>query len=137
MIETALKRAFKRMEEKNWNCIYVAVDLHGPVIQSSYNDEIVFVPECIDPLWALSKRADVKIIFYSSSYQPYLDTVAAILSEALPGFKVDYFNENPEVANTSYGDFSQKFYYDLMIEDKAGFEDSDWAILENFLNTGT
>ena len=38
----------------------------------------------------------------------------------------DYFNENPEVKNTATGDFSMKIYFNVMIDDKAGFEKSDW-----------
>jgi hypothetical protein len=40
---------------------------------------------------------------------------------------IDYINSNPDVVNTEYGDFSRKPYFNIIIDDKAGFEpETDW-----------
>ena len=42
----------------------------------------------------------------------------------------NYVNENPEVPSTTLGNFKDKFYYNILIDDKAGFEmNSDWDLV--------
>jgi hypothetical protein len=39
----------------------------------------------------------------------------------------DYVNENPECKNSSYACFERKFYFDLGIDDRFGFDArNDW-----------
>ena len=48
--------------------------------------------------------------------------------------KIDFFNNNPEAKNTEYGDFTVKPYYNILLDDKAGFDpEEDWRIIYNFL----
>ena len=45
--------------------------------------------------------------------------------------KFDYLNENPECLTESHqGDYSKKFYFNLLLDDRAGFDyTTDWNIL--------
>jgi len=46
------------------------------------------------------------------------------------GIFFDYVNENPEYENLSFACFDTKFYYDIGIDDKFGFDANiDWEIL--------
>lgn len=42
------------------------------------------------------------------------------------GISVHYANENPEVGNTATGNFDRKFYFSVVVDDKAGFDPSEW-----------
>lgn len=44
------------------------------------------------------------------------------------------FNENLEAENTIYGDYSKKPYFNILLEDKAGFEpEKDWLDIYHYL----
>jgi hypothetical protein len=46
----------------------------------------------------------------------------------------DYGNQNPEVWNTKTGCFDQKFYFSVLLDDKAGFDfDTDWKLIYEYL----
>ena len=42
--------------------------------------------------------------------------------------------ENPEIESNRYANFTKKFYYDILLDDKAGFEPNDWFEIYNFLS---
>jgi hypothetical protein len=47
------------------------------------------------------------------------------------GLKFHYFNENPECSNTEMCDFGRKFYFNILIDDKAGFDGNyDWWLIK-------
>ena len=51
-------------------------------------------------------------------------------AERLP----DLINNNPEFKKTDICDFTEKFYFDILLDDKAGFEgEKDWKDIYNFL----
>jgi hypothetical protein len=48
------------------------------------------------------------------------------------GIAFDYVNSNPEVPDTETGNFTDKFYFNFLIDDKAGFDaETDWEKLYN------
>ena len=109
-------------------CCYIAVDLHGTIFAphkgKKNKDVLKYIPFAKEALQQLSKNEDIKIILFSSTYeenaQKYIDKLAS------DGIKIAYFNENPEVESNEYADFSKKFYFDILIDDKCGFTDEDW-----------
>lgn len=109
-------------------CCYIAVDLHGTIFaphKGKKNKDILkYIPFAKEALQQLSKNEDIKIILFSSTYeensQKYIDKLAS------DGIKIAYFNENPEVESNEYADFSKKFYFDVLIDDKCGFREEDW-----------
>ena len=49
------------------------------------------------------------------------------------GIKFDYINENPLEVNSELSDFSKKFYFNILLDDKAGFyPKEDWQIVLDF-----
>ena len=52
------------------------------------------------------------------------------------GIVFDYLTENPEVPNTENGNFTDKFYYNFLLDDKAGFYPTeDWDKVFKVINT--
>ena len=50
------------------------------------------------------------------------------------GIEFDYINENPECKDTALCSFAQKFFFDILLEDKAGFVgETDWIEIQDAL----
>ena len=48
--------------------------------------------------------------------------------------KHDFFNQNLSVQNTKTGCFDEKFYFSVLLDDKAGFDpNTDWKLIYNYL----
>lgn len=76
----------------------------------------------------MSQDSTNKIILWSSSYAEPMNEVVKYLTSR--GVRVDYVNENPECPSTEICDFSKKLYFDVLLDDKAGFDpDSDWECI--------
>ena len=44
------------------------------------------------------------------------------------------FNFNPTIENTQTGCFDDKFYFSILLDDKAGFDpDTDWKLIYEYL----
>jgi hypothetical protein len=135
-IELSLIRAFEMKKKRGWDRLYIAVDLHDTLVWSSYtkdmNEKIELFPDCIDPLRFMSSHELFVPILFTSSYVDYLAQYYAKFKEE--GIEFKYFNENPECPSTQMGDYSKKFYYSILIDDKAGFNPlTDWAKLGTLL----
>lgn len=131
-----IKRAHETAVSRGWDKMYWAIDLHDTVCAADYKKSGSMGPlypgaqEC---LHYLSERPDIVLILFTCSYQHELNEPVGVLDRlSAIGIKIDYVNENPEVPDTKLGDFSKKFYFNVLLEDKAGFEGSkDWpAVLE-------
>jgi hypothetical protein len=130
MISKAISRAYQTMVERKWSTIYWAIDLHGTCLKSNYKStDFEFVnQECIDALRFISSLPETSIIIWSSCYDRDLDKVWAMFKDH--GINPQYFNENTAVENTATGDFERKFYFSVLLDDKAGFDpDVDWKIV--------
>ena len=145
MIRKAITRAYQILEERNWDTIFWAVDLHGTCIKSNYdNSRFEFVCEpCVDTLNFLQTLPETKLIAWSSCFDEDFAKVRELFAENNIHF--DFFNENPLVSNTQTGNFDSKFYFSILLDDKAGFDPhEDWEkimqhvgeIRNNFLRSG-
>lgn len=111
--------------KRNWDTLYFAVDLHGTIIERYTGDAIKPYPWAADVLRELSRRPDIILILYTSSYQENLKPFYEWCS--YQGITFKYLNENPECPNNKTGDFSQKFYFNVLLDDRAGFNpETDW-----------
>lgn len=128
MIENAFRRAWKKLETRKWDKIYVAVDWHDTICESTYEAgpsyKFIQGSGCIAALQDLTNDDRFCLILFTSSYSK---TINSFLQHLRDKYRIffDYVNENPEVKNTEYGNFDKKFYYDVLIEDKSGFS-GDW-----------
>lgn len=129
-----LKEAFKTMESRGWDRIYVFVDIHGTVLKPDYNKIAKqYYPKSKEVLQRLSKDKRFKLILYTCSYP--VEIIEYIDFFKKDGIVFDFINKNPEVINTRGGYFEDKPYMNVLLEDKAGFVgEYDWYILNYELN---
>lgn len=134
----SLKISINRSQKYNWDRLYFAVDLHGVIVKSNYencsSEMPEIFPEAVKALKYLSLRKDIVLILYTSTLENNLKPILRVLEDE--GIIFDYFNQNPEVENSSFASFDQKFYFSLLLDDKAGFDpEEDWDRLISFLET--
>lgn len=125
MISTAIIKAYEEKYHRKWGVLYFAVDLHGTIIERYTGDDLKIYPFAEQTLKVLSKRSDIALILFTSSYpdnlKPFYDWCTK------KGIHFKYLNENPECPNNKTGDFSRKFYFNVLLDDRAGFDpDTDW-----------
>lgn len=135
-LEQHIKNVFTVLRPKRkWKTIYWMVDVHGVIIPGSWDrgNELRFLTwDCVGPLWWISDRKDQRLILWTSSYPEELNSLCNWLFTF--GIKVDYVNQNPDEQNTEYADFAFKPYFNILIDDKAGFiPETDWAIVKQVL----
>ena len=126
-ISSAFKNAFERKIEKNWDKIYVLVDIHDTILKACYEhvECYDYFPMAKEALQELSSRQDICLILWSSCYPEKLDTYVETFGN--DGIHFDYVNRNPEVVNTSLACFDDKLYFNVGIDDKFGFDaETDW-----------
>lgn len=139
MIERAITRAYATMWARNWQKIYICVDLHDTCIVANYAQG-GYSWLTVDPghtpipaiLRELAGLPEIELILWSSCYPDEQPRIIEFFGQH--GIPVNYFNTNPEVANTVTGDFSQKPYFSVLIDDKAGFDyHTDWQTVRDVI----
>jgi hypothetical protein len=127
-ITKAFEKAFFKKESRGWDHIYVAVDVHETIFEPTYKGtqkEFTYYFNAQVALRTLSKMEDVKLILFTSSYSDQIGRFLDKFEE--DDIHFDFINENPMEKNTEYACFDKKFYFNVIIDDKAGFEaDSEW-----------
>lgn len=133
----SFQNAFDRMVEKEWDTVYVLVDLHGTIFRPCYKEEETyeFYPWARDVLQLLSAERSVKLILWTSTDRTYIHDYLKVLE--YNDIHIDYVNHNPEVERSEddpkQSSFAEKLYYNVGIDDKFGFDpENDWAELYEF-----
>ena len=127
-IGKAFEVAFKRKKEKNWEKIYVVVDIHDTILRACYENEETYdyYPYAREALQLMTNRDDICLILWSGCYDEQMAMYRSRFAEE--GIRFDYANENPEVGKTSFQNFEVKLYFNVGIDDKFGFEaETDWV----------
>jgi hypothetical protein len=130
----AIDRAYRTKEERKWDTIYWAVDLHGVCLKSNYEQgEYEWINDrCVEALRIVTQRPETKIILWSSVYDEEKVAIGEFFNkEYIP---VWGFNTNPWENDTHVSCFDEKFYFSVLLDDKAGFDpEADWqAIIDYF-----
>ena len=135
MIIKAIKNAMKVAERKKWTKTYWAVDIHGTMIVPNFETNNIpkeFYPHALEVLQELTKRKDVVLILYTCSHPHELEQYNKYFHSHSIHF--DHVNENPEVETADYGCFDSKIYFNILFEDKAGFDpETDWLRVKEIL----
>jgi hypothetical protein len=129
-----IERAFSDKITRKWEKLFICVDLHDTVIQGKYSLNSTgaeYLPNAIKVLQNLSKRKDIVLILWTSSHVAPITKVLDKLEKQGVHFK--YVNCNPECPDNKLCDFSKKFYMNIILDDKAGFEKDDWFLVEKEL----
>jgi len=127
-----IERTFKLKAERNWKTIYFAIDAHGTLIKPTYNEVIEFYPDAIEVVKWLNEKSDIVVILWTASYPT---EIAKFLEESFrKGIRFDFVNSNPLEQNSRLGCFTRKFYANVILDDKCGFEgETDWTEIKNEL----
>ena len=135
MITRAIENCFRHAHQKNWPKTYWAFDIHGTILKPNYTrDEISreFYPNAKEVMQHLSKRDDIVRILYTCSYPIEIEQYIAYFKEHDIHF--DYINQNPDVTDGGYGYYKDKFYFNVLMDDKAGFDgEGDWKLILDLL----
>lgn len=137
-IDLAVTRAFEKKRKNGWDKwpkFYWAIDLHDVIIPGTYtrnNEGRQFYPDAEEVLKWLTKRNDMTLILYTSSWENSIEDIREWMLNRTIRF--DYVNANPECDSNDLCCFNVKFFFDVMLEDKAGFEGSvDWTEIKKTL----
>lgn len=135
MISDAIISAFKKKQERGWDKIYWMIDVHDTILKGEYSSFQDYNPpkEAIEVLKMLSSSASHVIIIWTSSYAKDYKRLSKWVHD-VHGIKFDYHNENPECENTELAEFTSKFYFNIGLDDKFGFDISkDWLEIKKTL----
>lgn len=139
MLVDFISKMFEHSFKKEWYETYWAIDLHGTIIKPNYKDvsyPAEYYPYAKQTLQILSKRPDIKLILFTSSFPNEIEEYLKKFKEDEINF--DAVNENPGISsnNGNFGYYEKKFYFNVMIEDKAGFDpEKEWKHIYEFLVT--
>lgn len=136
MITRAIENAFKRGREKKWDKLYWAIDIHETIIRPNYDKPgipTVWYPFAKRALKIVSKRNDIDLILYTCSWDKEIQEYLEMFKE--DGIEFKYVNKNPDIKNTAYGNYRYKPYFNVLFEDKSGFDPLEWPYVIELLNT--
>lgn len=127
-ITTAFENAYDKKRKRQWDHIYVFVDIHDTIFKSTYGKEeetFRYYPYAKKALKMLSKQKNIVLGLSTCSYPAEIAKYLDKLSD--DGIEFTLVNTNPMEKNTKYACFDQKPYFNVLLEDKAGFEpDVEW-----------
>jgi hypothetical protein len=134
MLIDSLESSFANARQKGWDRIYLAIDIHDTIVRGNYRtDELPtdFFPLAKETLQMLSERDDVVLILFTCSWPTEIAKYLQFFE--YNGIRFRYVNENPEVPDNALGYYRQKFYFNLILDDKAAFNANDeWKIVWTF-----
>jgi hypothetical protein len=131
-ISQIIRHAYEQKVIRKWEYLTWCFDLHDTAIVGKYNKMnagATIYPYARDVLDFLYTSKFNKTILWTSSYN---ESIQDILKRF--DLKFHYINENPLCSNTEMCDFSKKFYFNLLFDDKSGFQgEYDWLEIKNTL----
>lgn len=130
-----IPKAFEDKAKRGWKKLYWAIDLHDTIIPGTYskfNEGRELYPHALEVLRLLTGREDMCLILYTSSHHESVQDIMKWLNAQNIWF--DYVNENPECPSTDLCDFDAKLYFNILLDDKAGFYGpTDWLLVKETL----
>ncbi len=128
-----IARAYRQKKERNWNHVYWMIDLHDVLIPGGYNRYNAgrkLYPGAQEVLSHLGSpyRSECLILWTSSHADAIIDMRYWLKDQ---GIVFHHVNENPLERNTELCDFDAKPYFNILLDDKAGFEgETDWLLIK-------
>lgn len=132
MIIRAIQRCFEKAEKREWGWTCWGFDIHATILRPNFKvGEITteFYPYARDVLREISGRTDIIMILFTCSWPYEQEQYLEFFGNN--GIYFKYVNENPDVRTRGYGYYEQKFYLDVLFEDKAGFDpETEWLLVQ-------
>lgn len=129
----AIDKAFSNAKTRNWNQVYFYFDIHETILYPDYNntDQLKFYEHATEVLQYLTTRKDITIALYTCSYPKEIERYIKFFQSH--GIVFKYVNDNPDAKNTNYGFYEDKPYFNVLFEDKAGFDaETDWLAVKQY-----
>ena len=129
-----IEKVFNGLNNGSFKCIYIMVDVHNTILKPTFDKKETFeyFPYAKETLQLLSEKENIKLIMWTSSYDEKIQMYLRHFEEN--GIIFNFVNENKEYGNVSFACFDAKFYYDIGIDDKFGFDaEHDWKEIYTFL----
>lgn len=129
------KKNFELLETKYGpeDKMYVKVDIHETIMRPTHTVEMSteFYPHALKALKFMSEHPRICLIIWTSTLPETTLKYVELFKKHDINF--DYVNSNPEIASTEYADFSTKFFMNVLLDDKAGFNaETDWEPLSDY-----
>ena len=135
----ALDKQWRKYLGRQDQFFYLAVDIHDTILESIHQPGIKchkFYKDAVECLQYLSKRSDIYMILYTSTHIVDLDYYLELFEKNNIIF--DDLNNNKMIISDELSDYSQKFYFNYLIDDKAGFNAvEDWCQIFKFFYSTT
>lgn len=129
-----IEKVFNGLNNGSFKCIYIMIDVHNTILKPTFDKKETFeyFPYAKETLQLLSEKENIKLIMWTSSYDEKIQMYLKHFEENRIIF--NFVNENKEYGNVSFACFDTKFYYDIGIDDKFGFDaEHDWKEIYTFL----
>jgi hypothetical protein len=137
MITKAIQNCIQHATQKGWEKTYWAFDIHGTILRPTYKSGMVsteFYPYAKEAMQLLSLKKDIVRVLYTCSYPHEIEQYIEYFKKYDIHF--DYVNENPDVCAGAYGHYERKFYFNVLFEDKAGFDPlTDWKLVLDLIQS--
>ena len=130
----AFREADKRKRERNWDTLYILLDIHSTVMIPNWDGvSKEFYPHCLDALRLINSDKTYKIIMWTCSKKEDRDHYKMLLEKE--GIDIYAVNENPDMEGVlNWGDYSQKMYCNILLDDKSGFDaNTEWEEIIKYL----
>ena len=130
----SFETAFKKMEERSWDRIYVLVDIHDTIFHASYEKKETYkcFPCAMECLREMTKRDDIALILWTSTHREAIDKYLDVFVKN--GIVFDFVNINTAEKANSLSCFQEKTYFNVGLDDKFGFEpETDWKLILEYL----
>lgn len=129
----AIKSAYEKTAERNWDRVYWALDLHGTCIKSTYQKHTYewINPRIKDAIQKLVAYPETHLILWSSVYPDEQQHIIKFFEDE--GIRITGFNTNPLEPSNRVSWFDEKFYMSIIVDDKAGFDPSEWTEIPGFV----
>lgn len=135
-ILTWIEKMFDYTKQREWYKTYWFIDVHGVISKPDYrksSQTLQYYDYAMETLKMLTEREDIILVLFTSSYPDEINFYTREFDKV--GVVFDYINENPEISisNGCYGFYDKKPYFNVLMDDKAGFNpEKDWKYLYKY-----
>jgi len=123
----AFINANTKKHQRDWDTLYIKLDIHETVMKPDWDGIATeFYPKALDALRLIEADPLYKIIMWTCSKKEDREHYRDLLK--MEGISIYSINSNPDVEGVlNWGDYSQKPYCNIVLDDKAGFDPyEDW-----------
>ena len=138
-IITAFDASMTKAKSRGWGEIFIFSDIHDTIIKPNYKAGDIpteFYPHAKEALQMLSERRDMILGLYTCSHPHEIEEYLTFFKSH--GINFEHVNENTDVVTEEggYGCYDKKPYFNVLMEDKCGFDaKNDWIAIIDYLDS--